>query len=154
MPNIRIPHLVKHCTIAIYRESAGIESKTKKDRFIQCLKIARSRLAAYGFIVLSGESVTDPIGLTPKGRAREMKHRTEGRAKSLLFDTLYDGFDLDGLKAQFDKVLQEKAARAVEKTLNEKDERDNAKAAAAAAKGQVTAPKPKRPRNYPKKDLL
>lgn len=109
MPNIRIPNIVKHCCIAIYRDG-GVSGRSPKDKFIQCFKIARSRLQQYGFIVASGEDLAAPIGLTPKGRTAEMKHKREGRAKTVLFDTLYDKFDIDGKKAAQEKKLREAAA--------------------------------------------
>lgn len=109
MANFRIPNIVKHCCVAIYREGK-ISAKTKKDLFLQCFKIAKARLTQYGFIVVTGDSPTASIGLTPKGRAAELRHKREGRAKTLLFDTLYDGFDLDGTKAAEAKKQQEAAA--------------------------------------------
>lgn len=112
MPNIRIPDIVKHCTIAIYREG-GVTARNAKDRFIQAFKIAKARLAQYGFVQPTGESLSAPIGLTPKGRAREAKHNREGRAKTVLFDTLYDKFDVDGSRAKAQQKLKEKAAEAI-----------------------------------------
>ncbi len=108
MPNLRIPNLVKHMTVAIYREGK-ISARSKKDKFLQCLAIAKSRCQQYGFVVLAGDKPDADIGLTAKGRARELKHRAEGRAKTVLFDTLYDLYDLDGAKAK---------ARLAEKQLN------------------------------------
>lgn len=109
MPNLTIPVIVKHCTIAIYR-TGKIQATSRKDRFTQCLKIARSRLAQYGFVILNGDNVTDAIGLTGKGRRGEAKHQSEGRSKTVLFDTLYDLFDLEGTKAKA-KEESKKAAK-------------------------------------------
>lgn len=108
---LRIPNIVKHTAIAIYREGK-VSSRSRKDKFIQALKIAKARLAQYGFIVLSGDKPDDPIALTAKGRVREMHHKTEGRSKSVLFDTLFEKFDLDGSRAAAEKALEEKAQKA------------------------------------------
>jgi hypothetical protein len=112
MPNIRIPALVKHMTIAIYREGK-IHARSRKDRFKQCLEIAKSRCQQYGFVTYEGASLSEAVGLTPKGRAREAKHLSEGRAKTVLFDTLYDDFDIDGTKAAAEKAAREKEAAEV-----------------------------------------
>jgi hypothetical protein len=112
VPNPRIPALVKHMTIAIYRDGK-ISGKSRKDRFEQCLQIAKSRCQQYGFVVFGGQSLSEAIGLTSKGRAAESKHLSEGRAKTVLFDTLYDNFDLDGLKALAVRKAQEKEAETI-----------------------------------------
>jgi len=110
---VPLPNLIKHATVAIFREG-GITAKTQKDKFRQALLIARSRMAQYGFVILGGEKVTDPLHLTPKGKKREQKHRREGRAKSVLFDTLYEKYDIDGSKARAKKELEKAAERALE----------------------------------------
>lgn len=112
MPNPRIPALVKHMTIAIYR-TGKIHARSRKDKFEQCLKIAKSRCQQYGFVVYEGASLSEAIGLTSKGRQREAKHLTEGRAKTVLFDTLYDNFDIDGSKA---KAREEEEKKISERT--------------------------------------
>lgn len=109
MANIRIPNIVKHACIAIYREG-GISARSPKDRFVQSFKIARSRLQEYGFVIVGGQDLLAPIALTTKGRSAEMRHKREGRAKSVLFDTLFDKFDIEGKKAAEEKRLREEAA--------------------------------------------
>jgi hypothetical protein len=118
MPNPAIPALVKHMTIAIYRKGK-ISAKNKKDRFEQCLKIAKSRCAQYGLTDSPGTSLSEAIGLTPAGRIAEMRHKTEGRQKTVLFDTLYDDFDIDGTKAAKEKTFRE---RLTEIILGKRDE--------------------------------
>lgn len=133
MPNIRIPNIVKHCCVAIYREG-NISAKSDKDRFQQCLKIAKSRLAEYGYIVLAGERLTDDIGLTPKGRAAELRHKREGRAKSGLFDALYEKHDIDGSRAAQAKKLQEETAARIAQEKQEREEKLSSKPKGAAKK--------------------
>lgn len=152
MPNLTIPTLVKHMTVAIYREGK-ISAKTKKDRFKQCLQIAKSRCAQYGFVVFAGASLTEAIALTPKGRAAEQRHKAEGRAKTVLFDTLYSEFDLDGTRAALEEKTKPAAMAAATAT---------AKPAGPSATPSPTtisrtvpaAPAAKKPLKYSKKDLL
>lgn len=135
MPNIRIPVLVKHCCIAIYREGK-ITARSQKDKFQQALKIAKAQMAKYGYIVLSGDKPSDPIGLTPKGRSAELRHKQEGRSKTVLFDTLYDKFDLEGLKEKAAKKTQEAAASqkvTAEETKKKQKQVDKSKAKEEAA---------------------
>jgi len=108
-PNLTIPAIVKHMTIAIYRDGK-ISAKTKADRFKQCFMIAKSRCRQYGFVTFVGDGLTEAIGLTPKGRKREMHHQTHKRSSLTLFDTLYDEFDIDGSKAAALKKAQEDEA--------------------------------------------
>ncbi len=112
MPNPRIPALVKHMTIAIYREGK-ISARGPKDRFKKSFEIAKSRCQQYGFVTFAGQSLSEAIGMTSKGRKADMRHRTEGRAKTVLFDLLYDQFDIDGVKAAAAKKEQEKEAARV-----------------------------------------
>ena len=114
-PNFTIPALVKHMTIAIYRKGK-ITAKSRADLFKQCLMIAKTQCQRYGFVVFAGNGLDEPIGLTPKGRKREMHHQTHGRATIGLFDTLYDQFDIDGSKAAAAQKAQEQAATGVAKT--------------------------------------
>ncbi len=109
MPNLQIPVIVKHCTVAIYR-TAKLTASSKKDRFIQSFKIARSRLQEYGFVIIAGEDLTEAIGLTSKGRKGELRHQAEGRSKTVLFDTLYDLFDIDGKKEKAKWAAKKSAA--------------------------------------------
>ena len=108
MPNLAIPVVVKHMTIAIYREG-HITAKTPADRFKQCFMIAKARCAQYGLVSFSGASLTEAIALTPKGRSAELRHKSEGRSKTVLFDTLYDRFDLEGVRAA--RAAKEQAGR-------------------------------------------
>lgn len=138
MPNFRIPNIVKHCTIAIYRKGKVVGAN-KRDTFIQCFKIARHSLQQQGFIELGSESdLTAAIGLTPKGRGREAYHKREGRSKTLLFDILYDQADLDGSRARKERKAQEAAAAA---KAAEQDAAAKAKKKAPAKK-PVNTPKP------------
>ena len=114
MPNAKIPSLVKHMTIAIYRDGS-IHGKNRKDIFEQCLEIAKSRCREYGFVSFSGQSLSEEVTLTSKGRKQDAKHRVEGRAKTVLFDTLYEDLDVEGTKA----AEREKEAKK-EKELIEK----------------------------------
>lgn len=124
MPNVRIPDLVKHCAIAIMRDR-NVRGKNKKDRFLQALAIAKSQLTKYGYITTTGDSPSSAIGLTSKGRVREAKHNREGIAKTVLFDTLYDQFDLDGSRAALavrvakDLDRQDERARTLKKNIIE-----------------------------------
>lgn len=117
MSPIRIPVLVKHTTIAIYK-TGHIVAKTKEDRFRQALEIAKAQLERYGYIT-NGTKVDD-IGLTAKGRKRELKHRGEGAGKTTLFDTLYRQFDIGGDRAKEEEKEQEKKEkiRAEQKPLS------------------------------------
>lgn len=140
MPNIRIPDIVKHCTVAIYRKGRVVGAN-KRDTFIQCFKIAREMLQKQGYVQLTSlANLASAIALTSMGRAREMKHKREGRAKSILFDTLYDQFDIDGTKAAKARKAQEAAAQLVA------NRQDQAKAEKTAAKKPAKRkPKPKKP---------
>ncbi len=111
-PNPRIPDVVKHMTIAIYRDGR-IHAKSAKNKFEQCLQIAKSRCQQYGFVLFEGASLSEAVALTPKGRARDAKHAAEGRSKSVLFDTLYEKFDIDGARTAARKAAMEKEAEAV-----------------------------------------
>ncbi len=134
----RIPDILKHCCIAIYREG-GVASRSQKDRFKQSLTIARSRLAQYGFIVLAGESIDAPVGLTPKGRSAEQRHKREGRSKSVLFDTLYDKFDIDGHKAE-EKKKAEAEAKKLKEVIEGKAKTSSPKAAVKTTEKTTKAP--------------
>lgn len=90
-----LPDILKHNTIAIYRKP-DIAATSLKDKFQQCLAIARARLAEYGFLVPLGEEIYDPVALTQKGIIAEMRHNREGREKTVLFDTLFRQYDIDG----------------------------------------------------------
>lgn len=149
MANLTIPTLVKHMTVAIYREGK-ITAKTKKDRFKQCLQIAKSRCAQYGFVVFSGASLTEAIALTPKGRTAEMRHKAEGRAKTVLFDTLYEEFDLDGSRAALEKKTQSTAKNQPATAASSPVPSPNT----ATVSSNAPAPSAKKPAKYSKKDLL
>lgn len=91
MPKNRVPFIVKHCTVAIYKKG-GIEGGTDKEKFVSAWNIARARLTEYGY--LAGGSDKGPesnIKLTGKGLKRESEHRREkgGAAKNALFDSMY-----------------------------------------------------------------
>lgn len=85
-----IPNLVKHCTIAIWRD--GKISGGKQERFISAWNIARARLVEYGFLTKGSENGTsEQIHLTSKGTKRESFHTREpgGKTKSMLFDQMF-----------------------------------------------------------------
>jgi hypothetical protein len=148
MPNLTIPTLVKHMTVAIYREGK-ITAKTKKDRFKQCLQIAKSRCSQYGFVAFAGNSLTEAIALTPKGRAAELRHKAEGRAKTVFFDTLYDEFDLDGKRA-----LMEKKTQPAETAAPPPAKPSAVPNASTISRNVPATPAAKKPAKYSKKDLL
>lgn len=135
-----IPNIVKHCCVAIFRKGE-ISAKSEKDRFLQCLKIAKSRLQQYGFVVSMGEEPEAAIGLTPKGRAAEMKHKREGRSKSLFFDTLFVKHDVDGAR---ERATYKQLERSTEAILDKKDALHNAAVDAAEKKAAQTAPAKKK----------
>jgi hypothetical protein len=109
MPNPRIPVLVKHMAVAIYRHGK-IHGRDRKDKFKQSLQIAKSRCQEYGLVVCPMQSLAEDVALTMRGRSFEMKHKQEGRSKTVLFDTLYDEFDIDGKKEKEEKEMREKVA--------------------------------------------
>ena len=91
MARNRVPNIVKHCAMAIYKKG-GIEGSTAKGRFRSAWNIARARLVEYGFLI-EGSQI-GPAGrilLTSKGRQRNLEHRMErdGRTKSAEFDKRY-----------------------------------------------------------------
>jgi len=91
----KIPHIVKHCTLAIWRDG-GI-SGGKRERFVSAWNIARARLTEYGFLAPgSAEGPVDNIKLTSKGTTREAFHAREpgGKTKSNLFDQMYKWIDV------------------------------------------------------------
>lgn len=90
MPAAEVPHLVKHNTIAIWRDG-GI-SGGNKERFVSAWNIARARLVQYGFLAKGSEAgKARDIKLTSKGAARNRVHAREadGKAKSALFDEMF-----------------------------------------------------------------
>lgn len=88
-----IPEILKHCVIAIYQDpKVGGSGVTA---FVRAMKIARSRLAEYGYLTEgSVDGDIENIRLTPKGVKRDAYHKKEGRYKSKLFDMLYTKFQL------------------------------------------------------------
>ncbi len=92
-----IPAIVKHCTVAIWHRGRPA-GKDQKDRFMQCFEIAKAQLTKFGFITVG--AAPDDIGLTPRGRVRDQLHKSEGPAKTTLFDALYDQLDISGAKAK------------------------------------------------------
>lgn len=88
----RVPILVKHCTVAIFKEGTGVQGSTKQERFVSSLKIARKRLEEYGFLAKGSEKGdANDIELTGKGRMSESLHRREkdAKRKNALFDKLF-----------------------------------------------------------------
>jgi hypothetical protein len=100
----RVPILVKHCTVAIFKEGKGVRGSTKQARFDSSLKIARARLEEYGFLAKGSEKGdANDIQLTSKGRKKEALHRRERdrKRKEALFDKLFQALkdaELEELK--------------------------------------------------------
>ena len=102
MAKNRVPILVKHMTVAIYKKG-GIDGSTKKDRFRSAWNIARARLTEYGFLAKGSEDgPASNIRLTGKGLQRESQHRNErgGAAKNTMFDLLYEQIEDDAIKGK------------------------------------------------------
>jgi hypothetical protein len=122
MGPVALPHIVKHCTKAIY-DSGDIRGRSQKDKFLQCMLVATSRLQQYGFIIMGPDGVAGEVSLTSKGRLRELEHANEGRAKSVWFDSIYRRYDFDGArkrelekaKARTEEVRSANQQNAVEK---------------------------------------
>jgi hypothetical protein len=82
-----VPTLLKHCTVAIYKE--GKLPGSDKDRFLAAWRIARSQLTKYGYLAHGSEDgpVTN-IKFTHKGAAKTRPHNHEGLKKNKLFDSM------------------------------------------------------------------
>lgn len=95
MATKNIPHLVKHCALAIY--SSGDISGGKKEKFQSAWNIARARLTEYGYLSKGSETGSpDKINLTSKGHQREAIHASEpgSKTKSMLFDQMYKWIEI------------------------------------------------------------
>ena len=98
----RVPNIVKHCTLAIYKKG-GIEGGTNKERFRSAWNIARARLVQYGFLLHGSEKGPHGrIKLTGKGRKRNQEHKSETgvSAKSVLFDHMFEWIRKDELSGK------------------------------------------------------
>lgn len=85
-----IPVLVKHCALAIYKDS--YLTSHGAGRVQDAFNIAVSRLMEYGFLWRnSGRVAPDKIKLTGKGMKAESRHQRErgGKAKTKEWDGLY-----------------------------------------------------------------
>lgn len=86
-----IPVLLKHVSLAIYKNGYG--SGSKEQRFWHCFDAARWRLVEWGYLAKGSQKgpVTD-MRLTAKGRVKNAEHMREpGRAaKAALFLELYE----------------------------------------------------------------
>lgn len=92
MAKNRVPILVKHMTVAIFKKG-GIDGSTEKERFISAWNIARARLTEYGFLAPGSDKGPEAnIKLTGKGVKRETLHRREAERgpKDALFDKMFD----------------------------------------------------------------
>lgn len=101
MPKNRVPILVKHCTVAIFKEGKGIQGSTKPERFKSSLAVARFRLVEYGYLMKgSDKGDANDIRLTAKGRVKEVAHTRErgGRGKNTLFDKMYKWIEDEKLR--------------------------------------------------------
>lgn len=90
MPAAKVPHLVKHATVAIWKDG-GIAGGSR-ERFVSAWNIARARLTQYGFLTEGSEKgKSEDIKLTSKGAKRDREHAREAdsRAKSGLFDSMF-----------------------------------------------------------------
>jgi hypothetical protein len=90
MPAAEVPQLVKHSTIAIWRDG-GITGG-RRARFVSAWNISRSRLVEYGFLSKGSEhGKARDIKLTAKGQVRNRQHARESdsKAKSALFDEMF-----------------------------------------------------------------
>lgn len=113
-----VPLLVKHMTLAIYKNKYGGEKANKKDdvqhgkappmakNFKEAFTIARGMLADYRH--LTPGSRHGPIGkinLTGSGRVLESNHRREagGGKKTKEFDLLYEKYLAEKPKAPQEK---------------------------------------------------
>jgi hypothetical protein len=93
----RVPNIVKHCTLAIYKKG-GIDGGTAKERFRSAWNIARARLVEYGFLMKGSEDGPHGrIRLTGKGRKRNGEHKSEkGVAqKNMQFDKMFEWIRTD-----------------------------------------------------------
>lgn len=85
-----IPVLVKHCALAIYKDS--YLTSHGPGRVQDAFNIAVSRLMEYGFLWRNAGRVTpDKIRLTGKGLKAEARHQRErgGKTKTKEWDGLY-----------------------------------------------------------------
>lgn len=95
MAVVKVPHLLKHCTLAIY--NSGDISGGKREKFVSAWNIARSRLVEYGYLAKGSEKAdAGKIKLTSKGTQRENVHAHEpgGKAKSEMFDAMFKWIEL------------------------------------------------------------
>lgn len=150
MAAVNVPHLVKHTTLAIWRDG-GI-SGGNRERFISAWNIARARLTQYGYLASgsdTGKAVD--IKLTSKGVARDREHAREsdGRAKSALFDSMFKWIEV----AEDTKTAQDKDPGA-KQLVNQADRGD---AARVRQDNSVLAPRINTPnkvsRNAPTKPV-
>lgn len=95
MADFQIPILVKHVTLAIYREG-GLHASWR-EKFRKSLDIARARLVEYGFLRNgSEEGPVENIVLTAKGLRQDHQHRREHdmARKNRDFDRYYRHIEL------------------------------------------------------------
>lgn len=99
MPSHKIPSVVKHMTLAVYRgpaltarDGSGV-SQGQVDKFKSAFNIALARLVEYGHLMPGSQSgKVEDIRLTSLGRLLEYKHSKEGMKgpmKNMAFDVLY-----------------------------------------------------------------
>lgn len=91
MAQAKIPILVKHMALAIYKDDY-LKGEKKVDRVYQSLLIARSRLVEYGFLKPGSEQGgPENIKMTPRGARREQEHLREwgGKTRTKQWDQLY-----------------------------------------------------------------
>lgn len=102
MANNRVPKIVKHMTVAIFRKG-GIDGSTQQERFISAWNIARARLTEYGHLSKGSEKgPASNIRLTGSGKKLETKHIREGgrKAKENFFDNLYSAIEDEELQGR------------------------------------------------------
>lgn len=134
MSAAKVPHIVKHCTLAIWR--SGDISGGKRERFISSWNIARARLTQYGYLTKgSEEGPVDNIKLTSKGTTREAFHAREpgGKTKSMLFDQMFKWIEV-AQEAVGDQEEPETKVKVINATQSDRGEADATKHDVARAR--------------------
>jgi hypothetical protein len=88
-PASRLPALLKHMTLAIFKKKKGQE----KQRFLEAFEIARHQLVQYGYLTaVSKSGPLKMIKLTGKGIKKSAEHDRESAAKERAFAQLYEQY--------------------------------------------------------------
>lgn len=140
MASAKVPNLVKHCTLAIWK--SGDIAGGKRERFVSAWNIARARLVQYGYLAKGSESGTaEDIKLTSKGVVREAEHTREagGTAKSMHFDQMFPWIEL---AANPDSTDQPATTSQKDRVTTTKVDRDT-----AVVRPLLNKPKPPTPKS-------